>query len=309
MRDSELRSFVTGLGLPGIVDIHVHFMPQSVLDKVWAYFDNARENYGLEWPVQYRFDEDERVRLLRSFGVTRFAPLAYPHKPGMAEWLNEWTRDFTARTEGAVLAATFFPEPEVDAYLAKALDAGARCVKAHVQIGGYDPRTSELDGAWGMLAEAGVPVVVHCGHGPLRGAFTGLDIFGEVLARHPELTLVLAHAGMPDFDAAFDLVSRYRNVYVDTTMVGVDFGAPVPDDFPALLARHPDRVVLGTDYPNIPYEYAHQIEVIAGWAARDERLGPEFLRAVLHDTPARLLGRASRPPSHDLGIADEADRR
>lgn len=298
MRDSELRSFATGLGLPGIVDIHVHFMPDSVLRKVWAYFDNARANYGVDWPIQYRFDEDERLRLLRSFGVTRFAPLAYPHKPGMAAWLNEWLRDFAARTDDAVLTATFFPEPDAGAYLAKALDAGARCVKAHVQIGGYDPRSSELDGAWGMLADAGVPVVVHCGHGPRRGAFTGLDVFDGVLRRHPTLTAVLAHAGMPDFDLAFDLVSRYPNVHVDTTMVGVRFSPPLPDDFRSLLARHPDRVVLGTDFPNIPYEYAHQIEVIADWAASDERLGPEFLRAVLHDTPARLLG-----------IAHDADRR
>ncbi|CAM3344584.1 amidohydrolase family protein [Kibdelosporangium persicum] len=299
MRDSEVRSWVTGLGLPGLVDVHVHFMPDSVLRKVWAYFDNARANYGVDWPIHYRHDEQERLRLLRSFGVIRFAPLAYPHKPGMAEWLNEWMRDFVARTTDAVMTATLFPEPEVESYLAKALDAGARCVKAHVQIGGYDPRASELDGAWGLLAEAGVPAVVHCGHGPLRGAFTGLDVFEQVLRRHPALTVVLAHAGMPEFRAAFDLVSRYPNVYVDTTMVGVRFGAAqLADDFVARLADFPDRVVLGTDFPNIPYAYAHQLEVIAGWAEADERLGPEFLRAVLHDTPARLLG-----------AADQTDRR
>ncbi|MFC0114090.1 amidohydrolase family protein [Kibdelosporangium aridum] len=296
MKDSEVRSWVTGLGLPGLVDIHVHFMPESVLRKVWAYFDNARDNYGVDWPIHYRFDEDERLRLLRSFGVTRFAPLVYPHKPGMAEWLNEWIRDFAARTPDAVPTATLFPEPETESYVAKALDAGARCVKAHVQIGGYDPRASELDNAWGLIAEAGVPAVVHCGHGPLRGAFTGLDVFAEVLRRHPTLTAVLAHAGMPEFDAAFDLVSRYPNVYVDTTMVGVDFGTPQPDFLPRMV-HFPDRVVLGTDFPNIPYEYAHQLEVIAKWA-EDERLGPDFLRAVLHDTPAQLLG-----------IADDTDRR
>lgn len=299
MRDSEVRSWVTGLGLPGLVDIHVHFMPESVLHKVWAYFDNARENYGVDWPINYRFDEAERLRVLRSFGVVRFAPLAYPHKPGMAEWLNEWTRDFAARTPDAVITATLFPEPGVESYLAKALEAGARCVKAHVQIGGYDPRASELDSAWGLIAEAGVPAVVHCGHGPLPGAHTGLDVFAEVLRRHPTLTVVLAHAGMPEFEPAFDLVSQYPNVYVDTTMVGVRFGTiPLPEGFLPRLVHFPDRVVLGTDFPNIPYEYAHQLEVIAEWAEADERLGPEFLRAVLHDTPAHLLG-----------AADDADRR
>jgi predicted TIM-barrel fold metal-dependent hydrolase len=289
VRDAEVAPWVAGLGLPGIVDIHLHFMPEPVLRKIWAYFDNAAVNYGVEWPIRYRFDEAERLRVLRELGVVRFAPLVYPHKPGMAEWLNDWVREFAERTPEAVPTATLFPEPGAEKYVATALERGARAMKAHVQIGGYDPRTSELDAVWGMVADAEVPAIVHCGHGPLRGAFTGLDVFEEVLRRHPRLTAVLAHAGMPDFAEAFDLVRRYPNVYIDTTMVGVSFGQPVPPEFRSGLAEFPDRVVLGTDFPNIPYEYAHQIEAVRGWAEADERLGDNFLRAVLHDTPARLL--------------------
>jgi hypothetical protein len=149
-----------------------------------------------------------------------------------------------------------------------------------------------LDPAWGMLAEAGVPVVVHCGHGPYPGRHTGLDVFAEVLAAHPRLVAVLAHAGMPDYRAALDLVRRYPRVHLDTTMVGVPFAealAPLPKDWAARLADVADRVVLGTDFPNIPYDYATQLRAIAGWAGADDRLGVPFLRAVLHDTPARLL--------------------
>jgi hypothetical protein len=76
-------------------------------------------------------------------------------------------------------------------------------------------------------------------------------------------------------------------------MVGVPFGiafSPLPSDWPARLADIGDRVVLGTDFPNIPYEYSTQLRAIAGWAVADDRLGTLFLRRVLHDTPARLLG-------------------
>ncbi|MBP2476613.1 putative TIM-barrel fold metal-dependent hydrolase [Crossiella equi] len=286
--DAEIRDWVRGLGLPGLVDLHVHFMPQSVLDKVWAYFDSATEHYGVDWPITYRFPEPERLRLLREFGVLRFAPLVYPHKPGMAEWLNTWAGEFAERVPEAVRTGTFYPEPEAAGYVARALEEGARCFKAHVQVGDYHPGDPMLDKVWGLLAESGVPVVVHCGHGPLRGTHTGLDVFEAVLARHPRLTAVLAHAGTPDFTTALDLVARYPRVHLDTAVVDVErfvVRAPVPADWPARLAGAADRVVLGTDYPNIPYTYSAQLRAIADWG-----LGEEFLRAVLYENPVRLLG-------------------
>jgi hypothetical protein len=289
--DEDVRPWLRSLGLDGIVDMHVHFLPESVLRKVWAYFDQAEQNYGMAWPIQYRQSEQDRLATLRRLGVARFAPLVYPHKPGMAEWLTGWALEFAEREPDAVPTATLFPEPSAASYLDSALRAGARCVKAHVQVGGYDPRDSLLDEAWGALADSGVPVVIHCGHGPLRGAHTGLDVFEQVLARHPKLTAVLAHAAMPEYEAAFDLVEQYPGVYLDTTMVGVPFTErtmPLPPNWTDLLARSPERIVLGTDFPNIPYPYASQLRAIAEWAD-DDRLGTPFLRAVLHDTPAALL--------------------
>lgn len=291
--DDEVAAWVRGLGLPGIVDLHVHFLPESVLRKVWGYFDDAQAHYGMAWPVRYRLPEADRVAALRALGVRTFAPLTYPHKPAMAAWLNNWVAEFAACVPEAVRTATVFPEPGVDGYLDAALRGGARCVKAHVQIGRYDPNDPLLDPAWGMIADAGVPVVVHCGHGPLRGKHTGIEVFANVLRRHPRLVAVLAHAGMPQFAESLELVHRHPSVHLDTTMVGVPFTerfAPVPPDWPARLAGVADRVVLGTDFPNIPYDYATQLRAVAGWADADDRLGDDFLRAVLHDTPARLLG-------------------
>ncbi|GAA3545013.1 amidohydrolase family protein [Amycolatopsis ultiminotia] len=289
--DADVARWTASLGLDGLVDLHVHFLPKPVMDKVWAYFDRAEEHYGTPWPVQYRSPEPERVATLRALGVRHFAPLVYPHKPDMAEWLTSWAMEFAAGVPEAVPTGTFYPEPAAASSVDAALRAGARCFKAHVQVGAYDPRSELLTPVWGALADAGVPVVVHCGHGPLRGEYTGLSVFAEVLQRHPQLTAVLAHAAMPEFDVAFELMQRYPRVHLDTTMVGVPFSekiAPLPADWTARVAEVADRVVLGTDFPNIPYSYATQLQAIAGWAA-DDRLGEPFLRAVLHDTPAKLL--------------------
>jgi uncharacterized protein len=291
--DADVRRFLRELGVPGIVDVHVHFLPERVLRKVWAFFDEASRHYGTSWPIHYRVPEPERVAALDGLGVRAYAPLVYPHKPDMARWLTEWVGGFVERTPAAVPTATLYPEPDVTDYLGAALAAGARAVKVHVQVGAFDPRDPLLRPAWGLLAEAGVPAVVHCGHGPIPGAHTGLDVFAEVLAEHPRLPVVLAHAGMPDYGAALDLVQRFERVHVDTTMVGTAFSeatAPLPADWAARLADVPDRVVFGSDFPNIPYPYAEQVAAVAGWAAADDRLGAGFARAVLHDNPAALLG-------------------
>lgn len=290
--DEDVPAWVASLGLDGLVDIHVHFLPDPVMNKVWAYFDQAEKHYGTPWPVHYRTPEAERLETLRTLGVRQFAPLVYPHKPGMGEWLTQWALDFAERVPDAVPTGTLYPEPSAKSYVDAALRAGARCFKAHVQVGAYDPRDPMLDETWGSLSDAGVPVVVHCGHGPLRGDHTGLDVFEGVLARHPRLTAVLAHAGMPEYEVAFELARKYSRVYLDTTMVGVPFTEkmmPSPPDWADLVAECADRIVLGTDFPNIPYSYSTQLKAIAGWA-EDPRLGDAFLRSVLHDTPAKLLG-------------------
>lgn len=277
------------LGLPGLVDVHVHFMPKNVMDKVWAYFDAAGPLTGTAWPIAYRTDEQDRLARLRALGVRAFPSLVYPHRPGMAAWLNAWAADFAAREPDVLRTATFFPEPEAAAYVREAIETGAEIFKAHVQVGAYDPRDPLLDEVWGLLDDARVPVVVHCGGGPVRGPFTGPGPFSEVLARHPRLTAVVAHMGTPEYSDFVDLALGSSDVHLDTTMVFTDFTeqrAPWPPELTPRLLDLGDRVLLGSDFPNTPYPFAHQIEALLRLD-----LGDAWLRGVLHDNAARLLGR------------------
>lgn len=286
--DEDVVAFWQRLGLPGLIDAHVHFMPTRVMDKVWAYFDSEGPLTGRTWPIVYRWPEEERLGYLRRIGVRAFPSLIYAHKPGMAAWLNGWAREFADAHPDVVPTATFFPEPGVTAYVDEVLRAGARIFKVHVQVGGFDPRDPALDDAWGMLAAAGVPVVVHVGSGPEPGAFTGPEPFGAVLERHPSLTAVIAHMGMPEYDEFLGFAETYDNIHVDTTMCFVDsFGSQeaLGRALAPRLERLKDKVLLGTDFPNIPHAYGHQLEVL-------ERLdlGADWLRAVCWENGARLLG-------------------
>jgi predicted TIM-barrel fold metal-dependent hydrolase len=288
--DDEVPAFWRRLGLPGLADVHTHFLPERMQRRVWAHFDEAGPLIGRPWPIRYRDSEDERVARLRAFGVRMFTALAYAHRPAMAADLNDWTLAFAARVPECLPSATFFPEPGNTAYVRDALDRGARIFKLHLQVGGFDPGADELDDVWGLLAEAGTPVVVHAGSGPVANGFTGPGPIGAVVARHPRLALVTAHLGAPEYEGFLDLAERHERVALDTTMALTDFFEQMAP-FPApLRGRLRDlglagKVLLGSDFPTIPHPYGHQLESLARTG-----LGDDWLRAVCWGNAAALFG-------------------
>lgn len=276
------------LGLPGLIDVHTHFLPPQVTAKVRAQFDWAGPLIGRPWPLRYRDTDEALVATLSGFGVRRFSALAYAHRPAMADWLNDWTGAFADRTPGALRCGTFYPEPHVEQYVARRLAEGVELWKVHVQVGAFDVRDPRLDEAWGLLADAGTPVVLHAGSGPVATRFTGPGPVEALLERHPRLCLVIAHLGAPEYAEFLGLAERFDRVHLDTTMAFTDFfgeiGAPFPDQLRPRLDALGDKVLLGSDFPNIPYAYTHQLDAL-------ERLGlgDEWLRGVLWHNAVRLL--------------------
>ena len=114
-----------------------------------------------------------------------------------------------------------------------------------------------------------------------------------MLRRHPHLTAVVAHLGSPEYREFLDLAERYPRVHLDTTMAFTEFFeevAPFPRTLLPRLAAFRDRIVLGSDFPNIPYPYAHQLEVLERLRDREPLLDDDWLRAVCWTNGLRLIG-------------------
>jgi uncharacterized protein len=286
--DRRVPAFWQALGLPGLFDAHVHFLPEPIMRRVWEHFDRRGPLVGRDWPITYRWDDETRVAHLRDLGVRRFTALPYAHRPGVAGFLNDWARDFAARTPECLWSATFYPEPEAAGYVGRLLGEGVEVFKVHVQVGDFDVRDPLLDDVWGQLADSGVPVVVHAGSGPVPNRHTGPGPLAEVLRRHPRLTAVVAHLGAPEYTEFLALAETYERVHLDTTMAFTEFFesmAPYPT---ALLPRLADlgaRVLLGSDFPNIPYAYADQLA-----ALQRLELGEDWLRGVCWHNAVDLFG-------------------
>jgi uncharacterized protein len=288
LTDAEVPAWAQRLGIPGLYDVHVHFLPPKIMAKVWAQFDSQGPLIGRPWPIRYRGSDEERVAQLRALGVRRFSALPYAHKPGIAGFFNDWARSFAEQVPECLRCATFFPEPSAVEYVADAIDEGVEIFKVHVQVGNFDVRDPQLDKVWGQIADAGTPVVIHAGSGPVPNENTGPGPVLEVLERHPRLTAVMAHMGAPEYVDFLEMAERFERVHLDTTMAFTDFFeemAPFPGSLMPRLRDLGDKVLLGSDFPNIPYSYAHQIESL-------ERLdmGEDWLRRVCWENAVALLG-------------------
>ncbi|MGZ4471673.1 MAG: amidohydrolase family protein [Nocardioidaceae bacterium] len=173
LEDADVPGWTRALGVPGLYDVHVHFLPPPVMRKVREQFDNAGPLIGRPWPLVYRGTDEERVEQLRAMGVRRFSALPYAHRPGIAEYLNDWAAQFAREVPEALSSATFYPEAEAAAYVAQRIAAGTEIFKVHVQVGDFDLGDPLLDNVWAQLAQAGTPVVVHAGSGPVGNTHTG----------------------------------------------------------------------------------------------------------------------------------------
>ena len=83
-------------------------------------------------------------------------------------------------------------------------------------------------------------------------------------------------------------MDKYENLYTDNSVVLSKFFPDVPDDIDFVLehiVRHQDRVLYGTDFPNIPYEIEREMNIIQGLP-----LPPEVKNKLFIDNAVQLFG-------------------
>jgi predicted TIM-barrel fold metal-dependent hydrolase len=268
------------------IDVHVHLHPPRLAAAIERHF--AREG----WVAAHPFDPVKVAATLAERGVERFCFFSYAHKPGMARELNRWVARTAAGLPGAVGVGTLHPDdPDVDAVAAEATGAlGLRGFKFHHSVQRFHVDDPRLDEVYAAGEAAGTIFVLHVGTMPYRDAFTGVERFRRVLARFPRLTAIVAHMGAFESPAFLALLDAHPNLFVDTTMalapaaaryVGCDPSA-ISD---AALVRYQDRVLFGSDFPLIPYDYDEERR----WAW-DRALPDVVRRKIFHDNAARLLG-------------------
>ena len=270
-----------------MIDLHTHLHPPKLFVAIRRWFAERSE-----WDIASQPTEPHDVAaVLRVHGVERFTFCSYAHKPGIARELNAWLAQTSRDLDGygIPLATVHLDDADYVRDAVDAFDDGCIGLKLHEDVQRLaidDPRFAPVFDE--MARRAGF-LLVHAGPIPWRyDAGAGIARVARVLEAHPELRVVVAHFGAPDSLDYFELMKHHRNLYLDTTMVFAP-GSPMARvaDYPAFavaIEHHADRVVYGTDFPNIPYAYDSEARGIAALG-----LAPHIERAVLRDNGARLL--------------------
>ena len=243
------------------------------------------------WPVHYRLPEDERLAVLERSACAPSRALLYPHKPGMAESLSAWARDFAAAHARLRLDRHVLPRAVgggLRARGARGRDAdlqGARAGRrlrparraARPRLGACWPRPGRR---WSCTAAAA--------RSPARTP--ARDRSARCWPRHPRLTAVIAHAGAPEYAEHLELAAalperppRHHDGRHAVPRTRWRRCGPTSSRSSATCG---DRIVLGTDFPNIPYPYAEQLAALEAFD-----LGPTGCAPSAGTTPTACCGR------------------
>jgi predicted TIM-barrel fold metal-dependent hydrolase len=269
-----------------IIDAHVHLFPDRLAQAIRSWFETHI------WSVQYREGVDATLARLVEAGIDRVVALPYAHKPEMALALNHFTQALARQHPQVIPCCTVFPgEAGEEQLLDEAFGRdGFAGVKIHCHVMRIAPDDPRLDPVWRASAKHRKPVIIHCGKEPASPGYgldvhtvSGADRIRRALTKHPDAIAIVPHLGADEFEAFEQLLGEFENLYLDTAMA-ISGYFPVNPDL-ELIRRNPTRILYGTDYPNLPYDWPRELAVIRGL-----ELPPADEALVLGGNAAHLFG-------------------
>lgn len=276
------------------IDIHVHIevdtggrqsLPATLADAASRYFRSDDLRLDVAGVAEYY-----RSREMAAVVFSVDARTQLGHEPLSSAEIVDQAAD---HADTLIPFASVDPRrgpASIDELEALVVDHGARGVKLHPTLQGFDPSLPEYRPLWETIARLNIPALVHTGQtgigaGVPQGAglhlrYSDPMLLDDVAAEVPGLRLILAHPSVPWQDEAISIATHKPDVRIDLS-------GWRPKYFPHQLVRAAgsllsDKVLFGSDFPLITPER---------WLADFDELGiPDTIRiGILRDNAARFL--------------------
>lgn len=237
-----------------VIDAHAHVFPPQLFDAIWRYFE---EHY---WTINYKLYGPDIAAFYRKQGVARFTTFNYAHKPNIAARMNKYTRDFHAQVPESIPFGTVHPADKdllavAETVLTSYNFLGLKFQLLVTDFFIHDPR---LYPVYDLIRREDKILVFHAGTGPTANEYVGMKHFRKFIENYGDLRVQVAHMGSFEYADFFALLDIYPTLVLDTAMILVDHPL-FPSRFnldSQVLLDHEDQILFGSDFPNIPYDFA-----------------------------------------------------
>lgn len=246
------------------IDTHVHFFPPNLFKAIWGFFETPdKEGNPRGWSIKYKLENKDLVELLKTEKVISFTTYNYAHKKGIAEQINEWTHQFCKQYREAIAFGCVWPGDDNKLeYVQKIFDEYKfQGIKLQILVQDFYPYDERMFEIYNLVLDRGKWINMHCGTAPYSNKFVGFKHFIKMIEKFPDLNIIVAHFGAYEYEKFFKLIDKHENLYLDTAMVynpsnlfekwKRDIKYPDTD----LIISYQDRILYGSDFPNIPYDY------------------------------------------------------
>jgi predicted TIM-barrel fold metal-dependent hydrolase len=249
-----------------VVDVHIHVFPEDVAD---AYMEDYSMHSGMHAhckpTLDALFKSYEGVEV-RNYVILQEWQSSTPFESPNLKYIgrcdsyyteyffysfNRWLGQVQAGNDKLLCFGGVHPDeddPE-DEFARMVNDYALRGMKLVPCMQQFFLNDRRLFPVYERAAAYGLPVLVHTGGDPIQG----MELYGhprdveEIASAFPNLTIIIAHVGIPFFGEAKDLMSKHENVFTD-----ISFTIEVIDrKTVSSLIREVglDRVMFGSDFP------------------------------------------------------------
>ena len=236
---------------------------------------DAHCHLGQNDPDEFRCTREELTRALAAVDARG---VVFPmHEPDGYPPANDMVIEQAARSDGRLVPfCRLDPRADPLAELERSLRNGAAGIKLHPRAEDFNLNTAQLEDVFALAHERRLPVLVHAGRGiPALGRHAV-----DICERHPDVRLILAHAGISDLAWIWRVTADHPNLFFDTAWWSAS-------DLLALYALVPPRhILLASDAPYAPPAFAAYMNLRYALQAG---LSPDQIRLVFGGQLERIL--------------------
>ena len=276
------------------IDTHCHFFPPQIFKSIWNFFESPDEEGNQRgWDIKYKLTTDAQIKFLANHRVKYFTTYNYAHKSGIAENLNDWTYELIKENKHAIPFGCVWPEDanRVE-YIQKLFDEYKFLgIKLQLLVQNFYPDDERMHNIYKMVVDRGKWITFHVGTAPYHNQYVGYKNFVKFIEKYPNINVIVAHLGIYENRKFFDLLDKYNNLYLDTAMVYLpevftkkwkeNIELPSEEE----LLSYEDRILFGSDFPNIPYNYNQSIEGLLNL-----HLPKSFYDKVFYENAKKIFG-------------------